>query len=266
MDKISIDNHSKSHILYLSEKVKQNKGVYQMAKKAVSSKANVVEYNKESLSLINDLCSITESIIIDKEGSDLLIIRSNNAKSVAYRLRLPANSFNVEGDTIGFYKFPEFYQLVSCFNAPNIVQSSDNKLTIEKDKSKINYLLSDVESLTKGPKKINFVDPEAKFEITSSDLKELKKMIGLLTAKFIKISCSKKNVNLTLYNSTHDNSFDKVYEGESSQDFEFPIASDIFTVIPEGDYIIEIMQAGMVRFSLKRENVSLEIFTAEVDE
>lgn len=237
-----------------------------MAKKAVSSKANVVEYNKESLSLINELCSITESVIIQKDGDKLVILRTNNAKSVAYRLILPSSSFNIEGDSIGFYKFPEFYQLISCFNNPNILQASDNKLTIEKDKSKINYLLSDIESLTKGPKKINFDSPEAKFEISASDLKELKKMIGLLTAKNIKLACSKKEIDVTLYNSNHDNSFDKTYECQSSEDFEFPIASDIFTVIPEGDYTIEIMKAGMVRFSLKRENVSLEIFTAQIDE
>lgn len=237
-----------------------------MAKKAVSSKANVVEYNKESLSLINDLCSITESIIIQKDGDKLLILRNNNSRSVVYRLILPKTSFNIEGDSIGFYKFPEFYQLLSCFSSPNILQASDNKLIIESDKSKINYLLSDIESLTKGPKKITFESPEATFELSSSELKELKKMIGLLTAKNIKLSCSKKNIDVTLYNSGHDNSFDKTYECKSTEDFEFPIASDIFTVIPEGDYTISIMKAGMVRFSLKRENVSLEIFTAEIDE
>lgn len=237
-----------------------------MSKKAVTSNANVVEYNKDSLSLINELCSINESIVILKTDGQLTIQRSNNAKSIAYRLILPDTSFNIDGDSVGFYKFPEFYQLISCFNNPNILQATDNKLIIEKDKSKINYLLSDVETLSKGPKKINFGESDAKFVLNTAELKELKKMVGLLTAKNIRLDVSGNSIDVTLYNNNHDNSFNRVYDCESTETFEYSISSDILTIIPEGDYTIELVKSGIVRFTLIRENVSLEIFTASLNE
>jgi len=223
-----------------------------------------VDYNKDVLSLLNDLCAINESVIIKKEEKKLLIQRTNNAKSVAYRLIMEPNSFNFDGDTVAFYKFPEFFQLLSCFDTPELHQSNE-KLIISKDKSKINYLVSDAETLMKGPSKIRFDNPESTFELTTSDMKELKKMIGILAAKNTKISCSSSAVNITLYNNNHDNSFSKGYSAKSSEEFEYSISSDIFTLIPEGDYIVEVIKAGIVRFTLKRENISLEVFTAQID-
>lgn len=235
------------------------------AKAKTQADENVIEYNKEVLSLLNDLCSINESIIIKRNEDKLVIQRMNNARSVAYEMIIEPSAFNYKGDVLAFYKFPEFYQLLSCFDTPSISHSNE-KLIISKDKSKINYLLSDAETLMKGPSKIKFADPEASFEVSSVQLKELKKMIGLLVAKNVKISCSDGEVDMTLYNNSHDNSFKKTYEATSTEEFEYPIASDIFTLIPDGDYTIEIMKAGAVCFTLKHKDISLRIITTQIDE
>lgn len=233
-----------------------------------------VEYNKDILSLLNDLCAINESVILKKDDKKLTVQRANNAKSIAYRLNMNPEVFNFDGDSVSFYKFPEFFQLLSCFENPDLHQS-ESKLILSKDKSKINYLLSDPETLSKSPSNINFTNPQVSFKLKSADIKELKKMIGLLTAKNTNFSCSNKKVDITCYNSNHDNSFSKTYPTDTNtQDLEFSISSEIFTVIPEGDYTIELVQkltpqkkaVHMVRFTLEKKDISLEIFTAEIDE
>lgn len=241
----------------------------------MSKQTNVkVEYDKEILSLLNDLCSINESIIIKKDDKKLTVQRANNAKSIAYRLNMNPSVFNFDGDSVSFYKFPEFYQLLSCFDSPELHQD-ESKLILSKDKSKINYLLSDPETLSKGPSSLNFTEPQASFALKSSDIKELKKMIGLLTAKNTNFSCSDKKVNITCYNSNHENSFSKTYLTDTlTSDIKFSISSEIFTVIPDGDYTIELMrktlpnkkEVHMARFTLQKKDISLEIFTAEIDE
>jgi len=243
-----------------------------MAKSTVKK----VEYNKEMLSLLNDLCSINESIIVKKvnEGKALMVQRANNAKSIAYRLGMNPEVFNFDGDEVAFYKFAEFYQLLSCFETPELSQI-DNKFIISKDKSKINYLLSEPESITKGPSNIRFQDPSVSIKLESSDIKELKKMIGLLVAKNTRFTCKDNKADITCYNSNHDNSFTKTYDTETcDKDIRFSISSEIFTVIPDGDYKIELMQKTtpsnkeihQARFTLIKENIALEIFTAEINE
>ena len=243
-----------------------------MAKSTVKK----VEYNKEFLSLLNDLCSINESLIVvkDEKANTLKVQRANNAKTIAYRLGMKNDVFNFDGDKIAFYKFAEFFQLLSCFDEPELHQS-DSKLTMSKDKSKINYILSDPETLSKSPANIKFENPQVEFQLTSADIKELKKMIGLLVAKNTRFTCSKNKVDITCYNSGHDNSFTKTYDAERQEaEFSFPISSEIFTVIPDGDYTIELMEkvlpnkkvVHMCRFTLQKKDISLEIFTAQINE
>jgi hypothetical protein len=219
-------------------------------------------YNKDFLSLLNELSSINESIIIKKsESGDAIVVqRANNAKSVAYRLIANKNLFDFSGDSIAFYKFPEFYQLNSCFNSTNIEQTEDRLI-----------LSNDEESLMKGPSKINFENPDASFELKASDLKQLKKMIGLLTTKNMKILCNSstsEHITMNLYNNNHDNSFSKNYITSlmlNDTNIEYSISTDIITLIPDSDYTVDIKKEGIVRFLMKRENISLEIFTAQID-
>jgi len=238
--------------------------------------SNKVEYNKDMLSLLNDLSAINESVIINKNDKKLSVQRANNARSIAYRLSMESSVFNFSGDQVSFYKFPEFFQLLSCFDSPELHQT-DDKLVISKDKCKINYLLSDPETLTKSPKQIQFDNPQVEFKLSTADIKELKKMIGLLTAKNTKFTCAKNKVDITCYNSGHDNSFSKSYPTDKcTKDLSFAISSDVFPVIPEGDYVIELMEKplpnskdgktiSIVRFTLQKKDTALEIFTAQLD-
>ena len=236
------------------------------AKKAVKDD-NSVEYNKETLSLLNSLCSISESIIIEKNEAEnqIIIQRANNAKTVAYRFVAPENHLAFKGDKIAFYNFTEFSQLVSCFDTPKLKQTGD-KIVISKDNSNITYLSSDADTIQKGPNKISFDSPDVTIELKASEIKDIRKMIGLLKAENTRFSGDGDDITVTLYNSNHDNSFTRKYTAlKGDGEFEMSISSEIFTVLPDGDYIVEIKKDGIIKFALKNEVIKLELFTAELD-
>jgi hypothetical protein len=237
-----------------------------MAKKAEKTvEAGSVEYNKDTLSLLNSLCSISESVIIEKKEENIVIQRANNAKTVAYRFVAPTRHFGFKGDKIAFYNFTEFSQLVHCFENPKLKQTGD-KIVISQDNSNITYLSSDADTILKGPNKISFEKPDVTVEFKASEIKDIRKMIGLLKAENTRFACNGDDITMTLYNSNHDNSFSKKYTAlKGADEFELAISSEIFTVLPDGDYIIEIKKEGIIKFGLKNEAITLELFTAELD-
>jgi len=228
-----------------------------------------IEYKKEVLSLINDLTPINPSIIIEKTEDGIRIARDNAAHSIFYYLNAEKDSFNFEREKIAFYNFPEFYQLINVFNSPEI-SLKENKLKISKDKSKIKYIISDPETISESaaPKGIKFPSTDARLSFDVSEIKDLKKMISLLRSKYIKFIISGKSISVNCLNENHDNSYEKTFDmGEEfseTEDFEMKIASDIFTLIPENNYIFEICKGGITRFSYKKDNVDLTIFVAQV--
>ena len=231
------------------------------------SKATKLEYDKEILSLINDLSTINPSIILEKNGDQILINRTNPATTIAYRLTTDASGLNFEGDEIAFHTYQEFYQLLTCFEDPSIKQN-DNKVIISEKNSKINYLLSDADTIKRGPKEFLFTDADIELELSSVDIKELVKMIGLLNSNKVILSCKSNKIDVCLSNSDHDNSFNKVYDATSEEieDFELVISTDIFTLSPKGDYKISVKKEGIAKFELMHEKVKLDLYTAEIED
>lgn len=226
-----------------------------------------LEYTKEVVDLINELAIINPSIILEKKENDVYITRTNASTTIAYRFSVNEKTFNFEGNEIAFYDFSEFYQLLSCFSDP-IMEQKEAKVIIQKDKSKINYNLSDVETIKRGPAKLDWKDPAVTLSLTMEEIKSIRKMIGLLKVENAKLSCKAGELEITLHNAGHDNSFSKIFKAETItnlEDFEFSIASEIFTMLPQGDYELGVMDAGLVRFKLESENVNLELFTAETE-
>ena len=144
-----------------------------------------IKHNKQFLSLINDLTPISESVIINKTDDQVRISRANSASTVFYTLEAAKDAFDFDGEKIAFYNFVEFYQLLNVFENAEI-SLNENKLTISSDKSKIRYIISDPETIKAGPSQILFPSSDAKVVLESNEIKNLKKMIGLIKAKFIK--------------------------------------------------------------------------------
>ena len=233
--------------------------------------AKVMNYNQKSLEFLNNLAIINNQFIFEKSGNNVIVKRANVSKTIAYIYTLPKEHFDFDGENIAFYNFPEFYQLFSTMangTAPILMEQNENKLILSATNSKINYLLSDIESIQKGPGNVNFSDEDLTLKLSNKDMTELKKMISLLVAENVKFSIKDKVVTVKIFNSIHDNSFEIKYtlEESSKVDFDITISSEVFTVIPIEDYSVKIKHEGIIKFELNKNSEKLELYTAEVED
>jgi len=235
----------------------------------MSDKLTNVTFNKDTMDLIGELGAINSQIIVEKDEKkqNILISRKNPATTIAYIFKAPVDHFNFNGDNIAFYNFPEFYQMISCFDQPTIKQNS-NKIIVSQGSAKINYVLTDAETLKKGPGKVNFSGPDATINLPSDELKELEKMIGLFGALGVELTVKDNSVVVKVFNDDYDNSFQKEYKsvGKNKSNFSLKISSEVFVLLPKEDYNLEIKKEGIVRFSFNKNGTELDLFTAELEE
>ncbi len=246
-----------------------------MSKKGVAVAENVksITYDNTVLSLINDLSTINQSVIFEKDKKNIVIKRSNPSTTVAYSLTVPVETFNFQGDKLGFYNYSEFYQLVSFFDNPVIkqkVQSAFEKVVISEGQENFSYVLSDPEILPKGPT-INFKDPVCSFELTKEHLDKFVKVCGILGAEFISFTVKGSKINCSFFKEKSQNIYNKTFtatNSDASVDFTFKVDKEIIDLLPKGrDYTVDIKDEGILMFSLKDKNVSLKLYAAEaVDE
>lgn len=228
-----------------------------------------IQYNKELFELLKDLSSINTQVVFEKnEEGNVLIRRADSESTIAYQLVAPNEYFAFEDEQIAFYNYPEFYQYLTAFKTAEL-SIMDKSVTIKEGSSMTKYLLTNPESIPAGPKSINFTDPDIRLNLSSVELDELLKMIGLINSKKTQIVGNGKKITFKVYNNLHDNTFEKTFDVENLTDFEdevdFVMFSDTFKNLPpKRDYVIEIKSQGFIRISLVDENVKLDIYTGRV--
>ena len=213
-----------------------------------------INYKSEFLNLVNDLTLINKSIIIDKNGDDILIKRSDSDKSVAYVLGAPNEYFGMVNEQIAFYNYTEFFQFLSTMETPDI-QIKDSKITLNKGKTKINYLLSNPESIQPGPKQIDFSNVDFEFDLDASTIDELNKMHSLIKAKRCSFTTKGDEITLKIFNNDKDNSFQKTMPlkrlSGMNEEVDFKIFSETITKIPsKRNYKVSIKNPGYLEFDL----------------
>jgi len=232
---------------------------------------SVIKYNSELFDILKDLTAINTQIIIEKgpEG-EVVVSRADTESTIAYRLTAPSNYFDFDtSEKIAFYNYPEFYQYFKALGEPDI-SINQKDIRLDAGSSKSNYLLSNPESIQPGPKAINFISGDVKMNLSSDDLDELLKMIGLINSKKAQITGNGKNITIKIFNNLHDNTFEKTFEveninGDDGVEIDFVMFSDTFKNLPpKKDYVIEIKAQGFIKISLVDENIGLDIYTGRV--
>lgn len=238
-----------------------------------------IEYKEELFNIVKDLSLINNSIIFIKseDKSKVLVKRRDIEQSIAYILEVPVSYFNFETEDVSFYNYNEFYQYINAFDNPEI-KMDNNKIYIYENNSKVNYILSDKESLAKEGilNNIKFENSVVKFNLSSSELDEIVKMSSLIRAKKAKIIVEGNTITVRVYSNQHENSFEKIFTKAElldknnnpivfSESIEFIIFSDIFNKIPQKkNYTVEIKKEGFIKIKLVDENINLSVYTGGV--
>jgi hypothetical protein len=120
--------------------------------------------------------------------------------------------------------------------------------------------MSSPEALPRSPSKITLPEPDISFIMSADALNDLKKINALMHTCFANISIVEKAVTLKLFNSTHENSFDRQYTpdfiSEGLENFDFPIYSEIFSRLPaKVNYRISIYKKGFVHIAFSDKGI-----------
>lgn len=228
-----------------------------------------IEYNENTMALINELSLINPSMIMKSEDDVITIKASSTDKAVAYVFTCPADHFGFDGEEIAYYNFSEFYKLFSVMDAPSIKQAGPD-LTMAKDRSTIKYRLSKSDVIPQPFNKVSFSDPDVVIRLTSEYIKKLYTFVSsnMLGANRLRLKVEGNEITLTLVSTKHANNYSEVIEleNEVEEGFEFVISTSIFTNLPSNaDFDFSIKEAGIVQFKLINESgVSLDLYTGQV--
>lgn len=227
----------------------------------MSNEITTISFNSEYIDMVENLTAISPSIIFSKEpeGKKIVINRTNKNRTIFFKLTAPEDYLTFSGDKIAFYNFAEFVSLVTAFGTPKLFQKA-NKIIIDSEIGKINYVLSSPEALPRSPSKINLPEPDIAFIMSAEALGDLKKINTLMHTCFVNISIVEKNITLKLFNSTHEHSFDRQYTpdfiAEGLENFEFPMYSEIFSRLPpKVNYRVSIYKKGFVHIAFSDKGI-----------
>lgn len=229
-----------------------------------------IQFNANYFELIKSLTAISPGIIFNKnaESKKIIVNRTNKGKSIFFKVEAPESYLTFEGERIAFYNFGEFHQLINAFGTSKLSQK-ENKIIIESAIGKINYILSEPGTMAKSPSKVNLTNPDIVFNLSADGLAELKKINGLMNAKYANVSNVAGTLTLKIFNTVHDNSFDKTFTPETisptAEDFDFPVFSEIFSKIPTGiNYKVSIFHTGYVFLSFQKDEIDFLAITSRV--
>lgn len=231
-----------------------------------------VDFNPKVLSLLKDLTTISGSVVIQREKEKFYISQINEYESLIYIMKGPIALLYFEGDNMSFRDFSEFYQIYTSLNDPKIEESLSH-LILKDGSTKINYLLSEAETLTSelGPTQNDIPDEtkviDASIQISESELVELRKMINLIKAEKVRITTNKKQQNIVFYfyNDEISNSIERTYKSdvEVKKDLDYVSTSLIFTNVPKNDYVYNFNHYGLTNIKYQSDVVELLIFSGE---
>lgn len=232
---------------------------------------SVVTFNKEVLALIDELTSINSAIKIYKEDNKIFIKSQNPSESIAYILATEVSSFDFDGEEIAFYNYSDFYKWISALNVTEISQTQDGMLQLGNGKQKGQYQSSDVDVVRGGRFDIEFEDPDATFNLSTEDIKELNKLRSLIGKdNNLKFTFDNRTATVEIYSTGTANTVETELGLTNSVDepFSIRLSDEFLASIPQKySYRVDVKREGIARFSMNNDfGVDVEIFIAEVEE
>lgn len=227
----------------------------------------LILHNKEALTFLKDVSLMERRLRLLKTKEGIVVMHGNEARSLVFKLVLPKSSFDFHGEEIGFYNFPEFYQLLDTFSTPQINQL-EHELVLSEGGTKIVYKLAEPSILPESPKWLD-LDMPTTFTIKEKDLRDFRKMIGLINADLVRVEANSKGVVLTLSKNERDHSFQRTFALDKSVKgavHSFLTTTDVLSDIPVGDYVVGIVktpQTYIMKCSLVSSKLVFDVCTGE---
>ena len=230
-----------------------------------------INYSPVALQVISELTPISNKVLWQRSDDKQFVEVKNadDSKSVCYYFKAPNSCFDFAGEKCAFHQYSDFYNLFNNLENPTISQD-DYQVEIASGKAKINYRLANPEVIKAPFNQISFTNADASFKLSSDNLKRLRGLSGLnnIDADRISFEFDDGKVVTKLFSTRHENTFmDEIEAQTNDEKFSIRIDTKAFAKIPQADYKVEVMSAGLMKFSMVREDdIVVELYLADIEE
>lgn len=184
---------------------------------------------------LNSLKSSINSIILSKEDNSFQVNTESEDGSQKVNIHYNSDVIEIKEDDgdidkLGFYNLSEFLGVLNLCDTSKEIQLkiSGNKLHIDLDKkSKISYILSDIDVIEEGPAEPkNPIDFKVDFEISENFIKKIKEISKSLNANVLKfiVKNGKLIYKLTDRTEQSHNLLEVLSNKCDSEDFSIPVS------------------------------------------
>ena len=203
---------------------------------------NQVLLTRETIEVLGNFVQINPSIIVCA-GSEIRSI--SNLEHILAKYKC-TEVFPTE---FAIYDLSEFLNVVSLFENPILEFDNDQYVTIRSGSKYSKYYFSNPEiTLKRAPNTdVKFPGADIQFGLSESDVKGIRKASNILNLEDINIaSKDETDVRVSLIDTEDEtnNTYEQVFQGNSTGDFSVNIKMENLVVLP-GDYTLSICAKGM---------------------
>lgn len=230
-----------------------------------------INYSPIALEVISELTTISNKVLWQRtaDQQNVEVKNADDSKSVCYYFKAPNSCFDFAGEVCAFHQFSDFYNLFKTLENPSISQN-EFQVAITSGKAKINYRLANPEVVKAPFNQINFGDVDAEFTLSSDSLKRLRSIAGPNNIDADRVSFTFKDNTciVNLFSTRHENNFvDELESKNEGDEFKITIDTKAFAKIPQASYKVTVMRAGLMKFSMVREDdIVVELYLADIEE
>lgn len=202
---------------------------------------NQVLLTRETIEVLGNFVQINPSIIVCA-GSEIRSI--SNLEHILAKYKC-TEVFPTE---FAIYDLSEFLNVVSLFENPILEFDNEQYVTIRSGSKYSKYYFSNPEiTLKRAPNTdVKFPGADIQFALAESDVKGIRKASNILDLEDINIASDNTDIRVSLIDTEDEtnNTYEQVFQGDSTGDFSVNIKMENLVVLP-GDYTLSICAKGM---------------------
>ena len=207
-----------------------------------------MKLNTKTHNILKNFSDINTNILI-KPGKELSTI--STMRNIFAKASID-ESFDTE---FGIYDLNEFLAVVSGMNKPELsLQDKHMTISPEGSKSKVKYFYSDPSVIVAPTKEVNMPEADVTFNLSQSNLEQLKKMAAILKSPDLALIGTKGgDIVLKVCDKKNDtsNTFDIVVGQGATADYMFYFKVENMKML-DGDYDVSVSSKSISHFKHKK--------------
>jgi hypothetical protein len=226
----------------------------------------MIKYDTKTLESIKRLSNINPIVSLEIIEDYLVLFSNDTTGDISFTYKTPKEGFDFEREKIHFLSYPDFYSSFKALSTktenPKLeIKEEDDQLFLEMSlgTSTMGVALDSGELIIDtdaGVKDVGDLEVLATIAWSAERDKRFKSMINAMTKSptegLVEFTCDGTNIVITILNDRQNNSFKETisYDEDTLKSFSYRFHKNIFSIIPDGDYLMTIYDGGILELDI----------------